>query len=85
MSRSDYKYDVDYENQIIVIKDLNLGRMSVTNNAENVLTEIEHKFNLIGETIIDKKIYYKDSIGKVDEIESIWCDGECTNVSFIIH
>ena len=59
MSRSDYIYDVDYENQILVIKDLNLGRMSVTNNAENVLTEIEHEINLYGESIIGKKYIIK--------------------------
>jgi len=85
MSKSDYIYDVDYHNNIVVIKDLDLGRMSVTNNAENVLTEIEHHINLFGETIIDKTIFYKDSRGNIDEIEPNWLSGICNMVTFKIH
>ena len=41
MVKSDYAYKV--ESKYLIIKDLNLGRMSVTNDIEEVLNEISNK------------------------------------------
>jgi len=61
MTKSDYAYKV--EDEFLIIKDLNLGRMSVTNDIENVLNEIS---KLI---ILDLyKIIYEDSDGMFDAV-----------------
>ena len=61
MVKSDYAYKV--EDEFLIIKDLNLGRMSVTNDIENVLNEI-------GKVIILDlyKIIYEDSDGMFDAV-----------------
>ena len=65
MSRSDYSYKVlDIpKGKFIAITDLNLGRMSVTNNIENVLEEIAGVESL---SLLEYKIVYRDSEGTWD-------------------
>ena len=77
MVRADYVYRIIGNNTIVNIVDLNKGNMSVTNDAENVLTEI----NSI-EEIKNKRIVYLDSEDNVDEIVPVWKGEECINVSF---
>lgn len=60
-SRSDYEYII--HKGYIAIKDLNLGRMSVTNNIECVVQEICAKENIHP---YNHKIIYQDSDGIVD-------------------
>lgn len=76
MVRADYAYRI-IDNNIVNIVDLNKGNMSVTNDAENVLTEI----NSI-EEIKNKRIVYLDSDNNVDEIIPEWKKEKCINVSF---
>ena len=52
---------------VLVIEDLNLGRMSVTNNIENILEEISIELN-DGFTQ-NTKIIYRDSDGMWDGIK----------------
>lgn len=61
-NRSDYVYKV--HNGVIAIKDLNLGKMSVTNNIENVVTKIcqDEDLDIRWHTII-----YQDSEGEIYE------------------
>lgn len=47
---------------IIFIEDLNWGRMSVTNDAENVLHEVRFTYG------IDARVVYRDSEGEWSEI-----------------
>lgn len=75
--KSDYEWR--FKDNILFIEDLNLGRMSVTNNMENVLSEIRDK---IGEKIIGAKIIYKDSEGFWDGVIPEWTIKECLNVRF---
>lgn len=76
MVRANYTYEI-IDDSIVNIVDLNKGGMSVTNDAENVLTEI----NSIIE-IKDKQIIYLDSDGNLDEIVPEWKNEKCINVSF---
>lgn len=59
-AKSDYKYIVHKSNEsvYILIKDLNLGRMSVTNNIENIIEQICFDSKLDPSTV---KCIYKDS------------------------
>ena len=66
---SDYSYTENkLENHVHII-DLNMGRMSVTNDAENVLAAIHKEVDLTGKTVT-----YRDSEGQVDRL--IHEDGE---------
>jgi len=58
---SDYSYTVT-GNKVHII-DQNLGRMSVTNDVENVLAEIHKEIDLTGKTVT-----YRDSEGHVDKL-----------------
>ena len=63
MKRSNYKYTID--GNIIFIEDLNLGSISVTNDIENVISDISKEMN----TSMDNfKVIYKDSDGVIDGI-----------------
>jgi len=77
LSKSDYEWE--FEDNILFIQDLNFGRMSVTNNMENVLSEIRDK---IGEKIIGAKIIYKDSEGFWDGVIPEWTIDGCSSVRF---
>ena len=61
MSKSDWKLDhFDHNNKIVFIRDLNLGRMSVTNDAENVWADIHRAYNYL----VPVRIVYLDSDGE---------------------
>lgn len=74
--KANYIYDI--VNGVVEIIDLNLGNMSVTNDAEAVLTEINET-----EYIEDRRVIYKDSEDEWSEIVPSWSsDGRCVNVNF---
>jgi hypothetical protein len=75
--RSDYNWGI--KEGILVIEDLNLGRMSVTNNAEGVISEI---YSQIGAQLHNLDIIYKDSEGIWDQLIPSWGVNECVEVSF---
>ena len=77
MRKADYTYTI--ENGTVKIIDLNLGNVSVTNDAENVVTEIQSTTNIKG-----LKIVYRDSDGNWDEIIPNWSDQVCLYVMFNI-
>lgn len=58
---SNYTHEI--LDNIIIIEDLDLGNLSVTNNIENVLEEIANKHQI---DLNDHKIIYADSIGLWD-------------------
>lgn len=61
-ARSDYDYTIKPDGTVHIV-DLNLGRMSVTNDAENVLLEIHRHIDLTG-----RDVTYRDSDGQVDRL-----------------
>ena len=65
MSRSDYKYHIRHKNKqhFILIEDENKGRVSVTNNIENVVEEIA---TMEGINPVEFHIVYRDSDGTWD-------------------
>jgi hypothetical protein len=60
--RSDYSYRVDPDGSVF-IRDMNMGRMSVTNDVENVLLAIHETIDLTG-----RKVTYRDSDGQIDTV-----------------
>ena len=62
MKNSKCDYNWNFSERILTSEDLNTGRMSVTNNIVNVLSEIKQK---VGDKIHEAKIIYRDS-------EMIW-------------
>ncbi len=60
--KSDYDYTIKEDGSVHIV-DLNLGRMSVTNDAEQVLMEIHHHIDLTG-----RHVTYRDSDGQVDSL-----------------
>lgn len=75
MTRADYDWKIqDYGNKkLILIEDLNLGNMSVTNDIENVVDDICKTNQIVCE---DYLIIYKDS-------EGIWDGWDCKKRNFI--
>jgi len=61
-SMSDWEF-VGQEGNVVFIRDLNLGRISVTNDAEEVYTDCQE---LYGNP--DCRVVYQDSEGNWDEI-----------------
>ena len=64
MRKPKTKYHTKVECDIIMITDLNEG-MSVTNNIETVLSEIEIE---LGHPIGEFKVIYKDTMGRIDGV-----------------
>lgn len=60
-SKADFTYRVNGD--IVTIRDLNLGNISVTNDAEEVLERIGKEIDLTG-----KRVQYYDSCGQLDQI-----------------
>lgn len=60
---SDYEFYVNDMDNSVHIVDKNLGRMSVTNDAENVLAAIHKEIDLT-----DRAVTYTDSEGQVDRL-----------------
>lgn len=75
MKRADYIYKIS--DRLVEITDLNLGGISVTNDAENVLTEINSEENIENLAVI-----YKDSEGDWCELIPSWNNHKCDNVKF---
>lgn len=75
--KSDYNWKIN--DDILIIEDLNLGRMSVTNNAEGVINEI---YDQLGSNLHNCHIIYKDSEGVWDQLVPSWGVNECVEVSF---
>lgn len=65
MTKSNYNYSIeDYAGRnVIVIEDLNLGNMSVTNDIDNVIEEICQKEDIQPKLFM---VVYKDSEGFFD-------------------
>lgn len=61
-TRSDWTFEV-LSDGVIHIEDLNLGNMSVTNDAEGVIEALHLEINLRG-----KKVQYRDSMGRIDRL-----------------
>lgn len=59
--RSDYEVVCIKDDRVFIV-DLDLGNRSVTNDAEKVLREINNNFP-------GKRLIYRDTIGKWDEIK----------------
>lgn len=70
--KSDYTYTI--EDDILAIVDLNLGRMSVTNNIENVIAEIAEERRFLPEEVL---VIYRDS-------EELWDGWDTKTESFIL-
>lgn len=64
MARSNFIYTIN--GKILYIVDSNQGGMSVTNDAENVIKELNSLLNDMGETIDSFDVIYKDSDGRID-------------------
>ena len=60
MNKADFKITHVTEDRVFVV-DLNLGNMSVTNDAERVYKEVRQRHP-------NKRVIYKDSMGNWDEI-----------------
>jgi glutamate formiminotransferase len=76
--KCDYTFNII--DDVLVIEDLNQGNMSVTNGAEDVITEI---YQNIGENIKRYPIIYKDSEGIWDGLKPVWALSECVEIYFL--
>ena len=61
-SEADFAYKI-LESGVVHITDHNLGAISVTNDAEDVLLRVHREIDLT-----DKKVQYVDSEGQVDRL-----------------
>ena len=68
--KASFTYTID--GQILFIEDSNVG-MSVTNDVENVIEEMNTLFNEMGSTIDDFNVIYRDSRGFIDGIKTKDC------------
>lgn len=78
MRKSNYSFGV-VDNQLKIIDNWSVGYMSVTNNIENVLTEIREQ---IGDNIENLSITYRDTNGDWDKVTPKWDGQKCVNVNF---
>jgi hypothetical protein len=76
-SRSDFEYY--FEDDILKIIDLDLGNITVTNDIENVLTDIR---KIEGDKILTHRIQYMDSEGNWDFVTPTWDGLVCNYVRF---
>lgn len=78
MSKSNYTWEIiKYKEQdVLAIIDENKGRMSVTNDIENVMAEIEKELTLQGKSL-PTLIVYRDS-------EHLWDAWNTKNQNFIL-
>jgi hypothetical protein len=75
-------YDYYFEENKLKIIDLDLGGTSVTNDIEDVLTQIRLSE---GDTILNKDIIYRDSDGNWDSVTPTWLDDKCVSVDFFCY
>lgn len=80
MARSNYTYSIDTETNVVSIIDLGGNYTSVTNNAENVITDIVKNE---GKYITDYKFVYCDTDDNWDTLIPTFKDGKCIDVKFI--
>jgi|688.fasta_scaffold00684_2 hypothetical protein len=78
MRKSNYSFTID-GNELKIVDEWYGNFMSVTNNFENVLTEIRE---VIGESIVGMDIIYRDTEGIWDRVTADWNGEECVNVNF---
>lgn len=78
MRKSNYSFTID-GNELKIVDEWYGNFMSVTNNFENVLTEIRE---VIGESIVGMDIIYRDTEGIWDRVTADWSGEECVNVNF---
>ena len=79
MRKSNYSFNI-VGNQLRIVDEWYGNFMSVTNNFENVLTEIR---KIIGPDIVNMVIVYKDTNGDWDMVKAEWVGEECINVIFL--
>ena len=60
-SDADFIYEIDGD--VVTVRDLNLGNISVTNDAQNVIAKLHALLDLT-----DKKVEYYDSEGQLDKL-----------------
>jgi len=58
--RSDFKI-IEENAEFIFLVDLNLGGRSVTNDIENVVSDLADRIG-------NRRLFYRDSTGRVDEV-----------------
>jgi len=78
MRKSNYSFTID-GNELKIVDEWYGNFMSVTNNFENVLTDIRE---VIGESIVGMDIIYRDTEGIWDRVTADWNGEECVNVNF---
>lgn len=78
MGKSKFSFSVE-NNELRIIDEWYGNFMSVTNNFENVLTEIRE---FIGDSIVGMDIIYRDTEGIWDRVTAVWSGDECVNVNF---
>lgn len=76
-SNSDYIWNTS--GNVLLIQDLDQGRMSVTNDIENVLSDLQKS---IGDSIKSMDIIYRDSNGVWDGVIAEWGVSRCTDARF---
>ena len=74
-------FDFKINKNILYIKDLNLGNMSVTNNIKNVLRSAAFDADLLVSELLKLEIIYKDSNGNIDGI-NLNEDETLSNITF---
>ena len=74
--RSDFNWDI-IDTNVVYIEDLNLGRMSVTNECERVCASIRQRLDVTEERMRSYCIFYKDSEGEFTGVD--YRDDECVN------
>lgn len=79
MRKSNYSFNI-VGNQLRIVDEWYGNFMSVTNNFENVLTEIR---KIIGPDIVNMVIVYKDTNGDWGMVKAEWIGEECINVIFL--
>jgi exopolysaccharide biosynthesis protein len=67
MRKSNFTYTID--GNVLFIEDSNLGGMSVTNDIENVIEEIERELRPAPISINELDVIYRDSQGSIDGIK----------------
>jgi len=79
MAKVDYTYSIDHKTKTVSIIDLNQLNTTVTNAAEQVLTEIVSNEN---EIIKQYKFIYCDSNDDWDTILPEWIENKCIFADF---
>lgn len=79
MKKSNFTYTID--GRVLFIEDSNMGGMSVTNDVENVIEEMNTLLSAMGTSVKDFDVIYRDSDGMIDGIKTK--DGKFHDFYFI--